>query len=155
MAHIHEKIDFVADTYIVSGDTVLLRKHDKGGQWFPPGGHIELDEGPEEAAVREVKEEVGLDVQLVDRADISFESGEKELVLPRFMNRHRINDTHEHISLAFFATADSSEVTQGEREVSEEIRWFTREELDDPKWGIRERVRHYAKTALNELGTKK
>lgn len=64
MPHLHEKIDFVSSVYIVNGDAVLLRKHDKYKMWLPPGGHIELDEDPSEAAIREAKEEVGLDVTL-------------------------------------------------------------------------------------------
>jgi 8-oxo-dGTP pyrophosphatase MutT (NUDIX family) len=35
---------------------------DRGGYWYPPGGRIEDGESPEEAARRELAEEVGLDV---------------------------------------------------------------------------------------------
>jgi len=65
MPHIHEKIDFVADVFVVYKDRVLIRKHDKYDKWLAVGGHIELDENPNQAAVREVKEEVGLDVELI------------------------------------------------------------------------------------------
>lgn len=44
-------------------DRVLLLRHlrwDRGFVWVPPGGAIELDESPEEAAVREVLEETTL-----------------------------------------------------------------------------------------------
>ena len=153
MPHIHEKIDFDADTFIVNGDAVLLRLHDKYKMWLVPGGHIELDEEPEEAAVREVWEEVGLKVDLVGERGHIFDDGEKTLLVPRFMNRHKINDTHEHISFVFFARSDTREFHQGETEVSENIRWFTREELDDPEYGINERIRFYAKAALDELGS--
>lgn len=60
MPHIHERIDWTVDVLIVHEDRVLLRKHDKYKVWLMVGGHIELDEGPEEAALREVQEEVGL-----------------------------------------------------------------------------------------------
>ncbi len=65
MPHIHEKIDFTAEVFIVHKDRVLLRMHDKFKIWLSVGGHVELDEDPIEAAVREVKEEVGLDVTIV------------------------------------------------------------------------------------------
>jgi 8-oxo-dGTP pyrophosphatase MutT (NUDIX family) len=37
-----------------------LRRH--GGQWALPGGRLEADETPESAALREIHEEVGLDL---------------------------------------------------------------------------------------------
>ena len=43
---------------------VLLQKRGDSGKWGFPGGAIELGETPEEAAVREVKEETGLDVKV-------------------------------------------------------------------------------------------
>ncbi len=60
MAHLHEKIDFTASVYIVREGKVLLHKHKKLGIWLPPGGHIEPEEDPNQAALREAKEESGL-----------------------------------------------------------------------------------------------
>ena len=40
------------------------------GLWCFPSGFVEIDEGPEEAAVREFKEETGLDVRLTDLFDV-------------------------------------------------------------------------------------
>jgi 8-oxo-dGTP pyrophosphatase MutT (NUDIX family) len=147
MAHIHEKIDYTATIYIVNGDAVLLRKHDKYKAWLAVGGHIELDEDPQVAAVREAKEEVGLDVTLLG-TESSLEEGYVELLPPRFMNRHRINDTHEHIDFIFFGTTETQDVHPGEGESTEGIRWFKKDELDDPQYAIRKTIRHYAKSAL-------
>ena len=36
-------------------------------------------------------------------------------------------------------------------EKSDGIRWFTMAELDDPKYGLRDNIKHYAKTALATL----
>jgi len=149
MPHIHEKIDFVADVFIVHDNRVLLRMHDKYKIWLPPGGHVELHEDPNEAAVREVKEEVGLDVTLLGDAQIPHFKDSKELIPPRFFNRHKINDTHEHISLVYFAASASDVIKQGDTEISDDIRWFTREELNDPKFGVNERIKHYAEAALD------
>lgn len=153
MAHIHEKIDYAADAFIVNGDAVLLRMHDKYNTWLAPGGHVELDEDPSEAAIREAMEEVGLAVTLVGDTNPVVTEGDIEVLVPRFINRHRINETHEHVSFVYFATAQTREVVQGENEISEHIKWFTLEELDDPKLEIWERVRHYAKEALKSLAT--
>lgn len=153
MPHIHEKIDFATDVFVVNGDAVLLRMHDKYGKWLAPGGHIELDEDPTQAAVREVKEEVGLDVELAGEAAPAMDETDQELLAPRFLNRHRINGTHEHISFVYFARSHTREITQGETEVSDDIKWFTRDELDDPHYGLTERIRHYAKAALDALAS--
>jgi len=158
MPHIHEKVDFVADAYIVHKNRVLLRMHDKYHNWLPPGGHVEPDEDPTQTAVREAKEEVGLDIELKDTdpptARLSdYVASSRELILPRSMNRHRINDTHEHISLAYFATTKTDQVVQGSTEISDNIHWFTSDELNDPKFGISERIKHYAHAALKELAS--
>ena len=153
MPHIHDKIDFTVEVFVVHKNTVLLRKHDKYKIWLSIGGHVELDEDPNQAAVREVKEEVGMDVKIAGRIlSLNGTENYKELVPPKFLNRHRINDTHEHVTMVFFATTDDNKTIQGDNEVSEELRWFNNEELDSPRYGIRDSIKHYAKEALKELG---
>src|SRR5687767_9813032 len=56
MAHIHEKIDFTVAVFIVQDARVLLVHHRKLNKWLPIGGHIELEEDPEQAALREAQE---------------------------------------------------------------------------------------------------
>jgi 8-oxo-dGTP pyrophosphatase MutT (NUDIX family) len=45
---------------VISDRGVLLHRHKRLGLWLQPGGHIDPDEEPEDAAVREVREETGL-----------------------------------------------------------------------------------------------
>ena len=47
MAHIHEKIDFTVAIFVVHEGKVLLIHHRNLNKWLPLGGHIELDEDPE------------------------------------------------------------------------------------------------------------
>lgn len=151
MPHIHEKIDYCADAYIVNGDAVLLRLHDKYDVWLPPGGHVELDEDPEEAAVREAKEEVGIDITLVGTRLPNFNDGDREVLAPRFINRHHVNETHEHLVFEYFAVSDTRDIAPRTEEKNVEIRWFTRAELNALKENIWEKVRRYANLALDEL----
>ena len=65
MAHIHEKIDFTVAIFVVHDEKILLVHHRKLDQWLPLGGHIELDEDPEQAALREAREECGFEVELL------------------------------------------------------------------------------------------
>lgn len=154
MPHIHEKIDFTAEVFIVYGNKVLLRKHDKYKIWLSVGGHIELDEDPNQAAVREVREEVGLEVVLAGSVPVfkNEDNAYRELLPPRFLNRHWVSDTHEHVTLVYFATSKTDTLAQGDYEKSEECRWFSREELEDARWGIRESIRRYGEAALDECG---
>ena len=155
MPHIHDKIDFTVEVFVVHKNKVLLRKHDKYGIWLSIGGHIELNEDPNEAAVREVKEEMGLSIKLSDTLLPFEEHAEKykELIPPKFLNRHLINDNHEHITLTYFATSETDEVKPSDEEKSEAWKWITMEELDSKAYELREHVRFYAKKALEELGT--
>lgn len=151
MPHIHEKIDFTAEVFVVYQDKVLLRKHDKYKMWLSVGGHIELDEDPEHAAIREVKEEVGLDIELVGARPEFAEKDYRELLVPRFMNRHKVSPTHEHVTLIYFGRAQTDQLVLSTNELSEECKWFSKEELNNPAWGIYESVKTHALTALNEL----
>ena len=53
-----------AGAVVISGNALLLVKHNKG-HWSFPKGHLENGETEEEAAVREVSEETGLDISII------------------------------------------------------------------------------------------
>ena len=63
--------DFTVAVFVVWQGCVLLHPHRKLGLWLPPGGHIEANELPDEAAVREVLEESGVRIVLESRPAIS------------------------------------------------------------------------------------
>jgi 8-oxo-dGTP pyrophosphatase MutT (NUDIX family) len=158
MAHIHEKIDFTVEVFIVHKNKVLLRMHEKYNFWLSIGGHIELDEDPIEAAIREVKEEVGLDVQISGVAHGIDEEkpenrGYKYLIPPRYLGRHPVNDTHEHITFVYFATTDTDVINDSvlDHEKGAETKWMTMEELN--QIDLVPNVRFYATEALKELGS--
>jgi len=58
---------FTASGVVLSDDfeNVLLIRHRKLGCWLYPGGHLDQDEDPVQAAVREVAEETGLTCQVI------------------------------------------------------------------------------------------
>lgn len=150
MSHIHYKLDYTIEVYIVHKDKVLLRKHDKYGIWLSVGGHIEPGEDPIEAALREVKEEVGLEVEIVTPIELLETDGERyqHLPPPAFMNRHRIVHEHEHLALIYFAETTQASITQSEQEKSEKCQWFTRKEIEDLQQNISSTVKNYAIAAL-------
>lgn len=152
MPHIHEKIDFCVEVFIVHKNKVLLRMHDKFKIWISVGGHIELDEDPVEAAYREVKEEVGLDVILVGKEVPTFDDPNfKTIMLPQFLGRHRVNDIHEHVVFVYFATSETDEISESvlEHEKGAEVRWFSKEDIETTE--LVPNVKFYALEALKDL----
>lgn len=147
MPHIHDLIDFTVVAYIVHENKVLLINHKKYDKWLPIGGHVELHEDPEEALMREIQEECGLEVEILgERPDFS-DPNVKPLITPTYMDIHSITETHRHVGLMYFAKAVSDKVTLADKEHNE-IRWFTREELSDPKYNLKPQVIFYAEKAL-------
>lgn len=154
MPHLHDKIDFTVETFIVHNNRVLLRMHDKYKIWLSVGGHVELDEDPTQAAIREVQEEVGLSMTLMGTiANTESTDTYQELLPPRFLNRHRISETHEHITFTYFATTDHPETRVTGDDVSPEWKWFSQEELNDPQYHLKPNILFYATQALQTCAT--
>lgn len=130
---------------------VLLRKHDKYDIWLGVGGHVEPDEDPAEAAVREVREEVGLELELPPAPDVPRGEGDshRQLPLPRYLDRHRISDTHEHVACVYFGSVSHDAIVPGEGEAEVEHRWLTIEQVLDLE--VMPSIRFYAFKALSEL----
>ncbi len=117
---------FTATTYVIHQNKVLLHWHKKLNCWLPPGGHIDRDELPEAAALREVKEETGLEVMLMGgdgRLDFSDDST-RELHPPAHILLEQINPFHQHIDLIYYAVAQTAELAPGLGE-TKQLAWFT------------------------------
>ena len=142
---------FTSTVYIVHNNKVLLQLHKKAKVMTPPGGHIDRDELPHEAAIREAKEEVGLDITLYSKdTDLtSFEDKSKNIHNGEFINLHYVNEFHQHIDFNFFATSISDKVVPGPGE-SNVWKWYSKEELLQDN-NLRERIRKCALKALETL----
>ncbi len=150
MAHIHEKIDFTVAIFVVRDAKVLVILHRKLGKWLPLGGHIELDEEPEIAALREAKEESGLDVELIGERPPTTEPGTRALIAPRFLDIHRISDTHEHIGMIYFARPKAGALALAAEE-HHDIRWVASAELDALQPTMSNAVKWYCRKAIEEV----
>ena len=79
------------------------------GLWLPPGGHIEADEDPIEAVLREVQEETGLAVVVTPTAAALGVAQPRQLPAPVSIGVYDIErgdphqrDAHQHIDLVYF-----------------------------------------------------
>jgi 8-oxo-dGTP diphosphatase len=150
MAHIHEKIDFTVAIFVVHDAKVLLIHHRKLDKWLPLGGHIELDEDPEMAALREAQEESGLEVELIGTRPPTTEPGTRALIAPRFLDIHRISDTHEHIGMLYWARPRNGQVTLAAEE-HHDIRWCSEKDLTTLQPPMSNAVQWYCRQAITEI----
>ncbi len=93
---------FTVAVFVAWEGKVLLHLHRKLGMWLPPGGHIEENELPDEAAVREVYEETGIEVELVGEKREDVEDP-VQLHRPAGVQLENIGPGHQHIDLIYFA----------------------------------------------------
>ncbi len=106
-------IELAGNVIIEDGKILLLYRGDEE-HWEVPGGKVEKDESPTETAVREAREEIGVEVEL----EKPFFSGE-------FQHRDEIFLWHGYLA----------KIKEGEPKIREDtfekLGWFEGSELDD------------------------
>ena len=96
---------FTATGFVVHGDRLALHWHPKVRAWLPPGGHIEENEDPVQAVLREIQEEAGLRAEVVSAVP-RLELDYPDQVLPPFtIMVEDIDDPdmgyHQHIDMIY------------------------------------------------------
>ncbi|MEO8062493.1 MAG: NUDIX domain-containing protein [Pseudomonadota bacterium] len=105
----------VAYFAVIDGDRMLLVDHRAAQLWLPTGGHVEPDEDPRVTVVRELQEELGLDIPL-------------ERIGPPLMvtvtNTVGLTPGHTDVSLWYTVNANQHQPLSFSREEFHEVRWF-------------------------------
>ena len=135
--------------FVVHEGRVLLLLHPKLGRWLPPGGHVEPNELPDDAAVREVEEETGVRVRLVGSRGVPVELP-RQLVVPAGVQIEPIRPGVEHIDLVYFAVPlEGAERVSVECAAAVRAAWYGPEELD--RLGVDEEIRLWCERAFAEI----
>lgn len=139
-----------ATVYVVNDDKVLLHQHKKYNTWFPLGGHVEIDEFPYEAAIREVKEESGLDVKFVKTEIAPFIelARVKRIPAPFCLLHEGIGGDENFFDFIYIAKTEGT-VPQPASGESKNFKWFSYEEL--LKSDIKPHVKNTAIAVLDYL----
>jgi 8-oxo-dGTP pyrophosphatase MutT (NUDIX family) len=101
-----------ASAIVVGPRGTLLHRHRRLGVWMQPGGHVDPDETPWDAAVRETTEETGV-------------SGSHPAEGPALVHTdvHRGGRGHTHLDLRYLLLAGDVDPAPGPGE-STDVRWF-------------------------------
>jgi nucleoside triphosphatase len=111
------------------GEVLLLQSHKWPGTYVVPGGHVELGERLEETAIREAKEETGLDIY-----DLEFINFQEFIYDPAFWK-------HRHfIFFDFAAKTDSTDVVLNDE--AQEFIWM------EPKEALKLELDSYTRISV-------
>lgn len=129
------KKHFTATVYIISkidGEyKVLLHKHRKLNIWIAIGGHIEENENPVQALLREAKEETNLEISLINDEGKLLKTNQVEelsapvTILEEKIPHYKDEPAHFHIDLIYFASCKNPE----DIKMEEQYGWFSRSDL--------------------------
>jgi 8-oxo-dGTP diphosphatase len=102
----------VAAAIIIEGERVLLTQRKRGshleGLWEFPGGKVEDGEDPRRALARELREEIGIDVDVGDIIDVTFHAYEtKSVLLLFYAATRRAGEEPRALDVAAFEWADA------------------------------------------------
>lgn len=132
----NETAHFTASAWIVnrSRSKVLLVYHNIYNSWTWTGGHADGEENLLQTALREVREETGLNsIKPVSKEIFSIEI----IPVSGHIKSGRYVSSHLHLNVTYLVQADESEIPRIKEDENSDIGWFEPEKLDslsDEKW---------------------
>lgn len=121
----HEPGHITASVFIIDGDArLLLHHHRRLGRWLQMGGHVEPGEDTAAAALREGREESGLD-------DLAMLSGNLLDVDVHSIPAGRGEPEHLHYDIRYLARTASPHAIRMDTAESRDLAWFTLEQAGE------------------------
>ena len=137
------KRQFTATGYVVNPERtkLLVIFHNKLQKWLPAGGHVEKNELPHEAALREVFEETGVKATIIkDDPTMNLETfNTTECQIPRpyailyeVIPQNKKDIEHIHVDFIYAMEAEeNTSVTELKAQTEEvsQVKWMTKNEI--------------------------
>lgn len=138
---------FTATAYIIESERVLMIYHRKLQKWLPPGGHIDENELPYEAAIREALEETGVEIEILSDEHIWVNRWNASSIPRPFLSlleeipEYKDQPAHQHIDFIFAARPVGGAEIVNHQETGG-LKWFTLHEVEN----LEEDVEIFAET---------
>ena len=159
LLNLNAKICLTAAGILIHQNKVLLVKHKKLGIWLNPGGHLEANEVPHQAAEREFWEETSIRVRAINVGGLPRANDDSQyLPNPIATNLHWVSEKNyqarlahaktngtksaqlaepkwergceQHLGLVYLVEPIRSVEFKENVEESDGIAWFSREEVE-------------------------
>lgn len=147
MNEIKPEREFVSTVYIVKDGKVLMTFNKNVGKFIPVGGHLDENELPCEAAIREAKEESGFDIELINLGKLKHQNLKQNFDI----QLDEIKPDHHHINLSYIGKVIGGEKFEKSDEDTE-LRWFSAEEIMNCGEEMHENTREKALKAIEIMG---
>lgn len=124
-----------ATVYVIDNDKVLLLFHRKLRKWLPPGGHVDTNETPTDAGIREVFEETGYTIELLSDEHVWVQRWNANslprpyLCLLEEIPEHGEHPPHQHIDFIYLGRLLGGNAVVNTLE-ADSLGWFTLEEVN-------------------------
>jgi 8-oxo-dGTP pyrophosphatase MutT (NUDIX family) len=144
---------WVVTIFLVRDDgKVLLTWNNNLQTWIPVGGHIEPGETPEQAVVREVKEETGFDFEFLKNS--YYEKDRVKVISPYRFQIEKVPHHNYHMNFVFIGKCTKYSNKQ-KNDDNEELRWFSEKEIINMRKKMLESVWKISLIAINSTQTHK
>ncbi|MFJ6730445.1 MULTISPECIES: NUDIX domain-containing protein [unclassified Streptomyces] len=123
---------------------ILLQRRVDNGTWALPGGALHIGESLPECAVRETREETGIDVEVVGIVGTYSN--------PRHVFAYDDGEVRQEFSICFLARPVGGELAVSDE--STDVRWFDPADVDELPMvaGVRKRVNDWRSGAMPAIG---